>query len=158
MKKKAKKTKATPQDAELILKLYDLRREATLRKARDFMAIQFWPQNYDEFKAVAAAFGSEQNAWFRMVWTYWDMACAMALNGAINEDLFFKCGGEPYFIYAKFKQFIEPLRKELDNPEFMANIEQMATKSPEARQRVKRIEQRIQTRLAPAAAKAKGAA
>jgi hypothetical protein len=159
MKKKAKRTpKATPQDAELILKLYDLRREATMRKGRDFMLIQFWPQNYDEFKAVATNLGSEQNALFRMAWTYWDMACAMVLSGAINEDLFYKCCGEAYFLYAKFKQFIEPLRKEVNNPDFMANIEEMATKSPEARQRVKRIEERIRTRLAPAAAKARGAA
>ncbi|HEY6249373.1 MAG TPA: hypothetical protein VI685_05400, partial [Candidatus Angelobacter sp.] len=107
MAKKAKKSKATAQDADLILKLYDLRREAVLRKARDFMAAQFWPQNYGEFKAVISAFGTEQNAWLRQVWTYWDMACAIVLSGAINEDLFCKANGEPFFLYAKFKPYIE---------------------------------------------------
>jgi hypothetical protein len=131
MAKKKRKSKATPTDAELILKLYDLRREATLRKARDFMATQFWPQNYGEFRAVAMAFGAEHNGWFRQVWTYWDMACALVLNGTINEDLFFKTNGEPYFFYAKFKPYIEQARKELNHPEFMAHIEELANKSPE---------------------------
>ena len=90
MAKQGKGSKVTAQDAELILKLYDLRREPTMRKARNFMAAEFWPQNYDQFKAVVYAFGTEQNAWLRQVWTYWDMAAAMVLKGAINEDLFFE--------------------------------------------------------------------
>lgn len=89
-----------------------------MRKARDFMTAQFWPQSFGEFKAVAVSFGTEQNAWFRQVWTYWDMACALVLSGAIDEDLFFKTNGEPYFLYAKFKLFIEPLRKEINKPSF----------------------------------------
>lgn len=145
---KAKKLKATAQDAELILKLYDLRREAVIRKARDFMTTQFWPQNYGEFKAVVFAFGTEQNAWFRQVWTYWDMACALVLSGAINENLFLKTNGEPYFLYAKYKAFIEPIRKELNSPEFMSHIEALANRSPEAKERVKRLEARIQARAA----------
>ncbi|HEY6970882.1 MAG TPA: hypothetical protein VJA94_16855 [Candidatus Angelobacter sp.] len=153
----AKKSKATHHDADLILKLYDLRREATMRKARDFMAAQFWPQSFGEFKAVAVSFGTEQNAWFRQVWTYWDMACAMVLAGAIDEDLFFQTNGEPYFFYAKFKPFIEPLRKEINNPDFMANSEKLVTGSAQGRERVKQLEARIQGRMAQMAA-AKSAA
>lgn len=153
----AKKSKATHHDADLILKLYDLRREATMRKARDFMATQFWPQTFGEFKAVAVSFGTEQNAWFRQVWTYWDMACAMVLAGAIDEGLFFQTNGEPYFFYAKFKPFIEPLRKEINNPDFMANTEKLVTRSPQGRERVKQLEARIQGRMAQIAA-AKSAA
>lgn len=157
MAKKARKSKATAQDAELILKLYDLRRETVIRKARDFMTSQFWPQNYGEFKAVVFAFGTEQNAWLRQVWTYWDMACAMVLNGTINEDLFFKTNGEPFFLYAKFKPFVEQIRKDLNGPEFMANIEELANKTAEAKERVKRLEARIAARAAQmAAAKAAG--
>src|SRR5215510_1315511 len=154
MAKKTKKSKATPTDADLILKLYDLRREPTMRKARDFMATQFWPQSFEGFKAVAASFGTEPNAWFRQVWTYWDMACAMVLSGAINEDLFFKTNGEPYFYYAKFHSFIEQTRKELNSPEFMAHMEELCNKTPEARERVKRLEARIQARFTQIAAKA----
>ncbi len=157
MPKKTKRSKATPKDADLILKLYDLRREPTMRKARDFMAAQFWPQNYAEFKAVTFAFGTEQNGWFRQVWTYWDMAAAMVLHGAIDEGLFFTCNGEPYFYYAKFKSFIEQTRKDLNSPEFMAHIEELANKTPESRDRIKRLEARIQGRAAQIAA-AKAAA
>lgn len=152
MAKKTKRSKATPKDADLILKLYDLRREATIRKARDYMAIQFWPQNYDDFKAVALAFGTEQNAWFRQVWTYWDMAAAMVLQGAIDGDLFFTCNGEPYFYYAKFKPFLEQFRKEMNSPEFMAHIEELANKTPEAKDRIKRLEARFRARAAQTAA------
>jgi hypothetical protein len=152
MAKKTRKPKATPTDADLILKLYDLRREPTLRKARDFMATQFWPQNYGEFRAVAMALGTEHNAWFRQVWSYWDMACALVLNGTINEDLFFKTNAEPYFFYAKFKPYIEHVRKELNHPEFMAHTEELATKSPEARERVERLEAQIRARTSQNAA------
>lgn len=148
MAKQGKSSKATAQDAELILKLYDLRREPTMRKARDFMATQFWPQNYDQFKAVVSAFGTEQNAWLRQVWTYWDMAAAMVLKGAINEDLFFETSGEPYFYYAKFKPFIDQTRKDFNSPEFMANIETLVNKTPQAKDRVKRLEARIKARAA----------
>jgi hypothetical protein len=157
MAKRAKRSKSTPKDADLILKLYELRREPTMRKARDFMATQFWPQNFEEFKPVAVAFGSEQNSWFRQVWTYWDMAAAMVLHGAIDEDLFFKCNGEPYFYYAKFKSFIEPTRKELNFPDFMIHLEELARRTPQARERVKWLEGRIQARAAQIAA-AKAAA
>jgi hypothetical protein len=157
MAKKTKRSKATPKDADLILKLYDLRREPTMRKARDFMATQFWPQSYGEFKAVGLAFGTEQNAWFRQAWTYWEMAAALVLHGALDEQLFFKCNGEPYFYYAKFKPFIEQFRKDLNAPEFMAYIEELANKTPEAKTRVKQLEARIQARAAQmAAAKAAG--
>jgi hypothetical protein len=144
MAKQTKRSKATPKDADLILKLYDLRREATMRKARDFMGAQFWPRSYDEFKAVGLAFGSEQNAWFRQALTYWEMAAALVLHGALDEQLFFKCNGEPYFYYAKFKPFIEQFRKDMNALEFMANIEELAHKTPEAKNRIKQMEGRIQ--------------
>jgi hypothetical protein len=155
MAKKSRKATATPTDAELILKLYDLRREAVIRKARDFMTMQFWPQSYDEFKAVVFNFGTEQNAWFRQVWTYWDMACAIVLSGAINENLFFQTCGEPYFLYAKFKPFIAQTRKDVGNPDFMARMEELVNKSPEGRERIKQLEARIKARAAQMAATAK---
>lgn len=157
MAKKTRKSKATAQDAGLILKLYNLRREPVLRKARDFMTAQFWPQNYGEFIAVLSAFGTEQNAWFRQVWTYWDMACALVVAGTIDEELFTKTNGEPYFLYAKFKPYIEQARKDLNSPEFMSHVEALAKGSAAAKDRVKRLEARIAARAAQIAA-AKAAA
>ena len=154
MAKKNRRSTASAKDAELILKLYNLRREAVIRKARDFLITQFWPQSYDDFKPLVASFGSEQNAWLRQVWTYWDMACTMVLTGVINEELFFDTCAEPYFLYAKFKPFIEQTRKDFNNPDFMVHIEALANKTPRARERVKRLEARIKMRTQMATAKA----
>ena len=87
--------KAKAEDAKLILKIYDLRREPVMRVARKFAVSDFWPQNYEEFKAVVTGYGTEQNAWFRQVLTYWNMVAAMVLRGAVNEQLFFETNNEP---------------------------------------------------------------
>ena len=80
----SKGKKATAQDAQVLIQLYDLRREATMRKARDFVIGQFWPSSYKEFESVMNSFGSEQNAYCRQVLTYWDMAAAMVLEGYLK--------------------------------------------------------------------------
>src|SRR5271168_1148672 len=95
--------KATAHDAQLIMKLYDLRREAEMRKARHWFGVEFWPQNADDVLKVANAFPSQENAWMRQVGGYWDMAAALVLHGALSEDLFVQPGisGEMFFIFAK---------------------------------------------------------
>jgi hypothetical protein len=74
--------KAKAEDAQVILQLYDLRREPVMRAARKYVVSEFWPQNYDEFKAVITGYGTEPNAWFRQVLTYLNMAAALVLRGA----------------------------------------------------------------------------
>lgn len=137
---------ATAHDAEVLIKLYDLRREPVMRKARHFMVVEFWPQSYEEFKALFANFGSEQNGWARQVLSYWDMAAAMVLQGAVHEELFFKTNGEPYFLYVKFRPFMEQLRKDF-NPEFMSHIDELANGSHAARERVQRLTESLAARL-----------
>lgn len=144
----ASKGKPTATDSHLILQLYDLRREAVMRKARAFLTTEFWPSSYDEFKAIAMAFGTEHNAYFRQVFSYWDMVAAMVLAGTINEDLFFQTTGEPYFYWAKYKDFVPQSRKEFGNPDFLQHIEKLANKSAQAKERVKRIETMLKTRFA----------
>src|SRR5205823_3622715 len=103
--------KATAQDAQILMQLYDLRREPVMRKARDFVIGQFSPSTYEEFQSVMSSFGSEQNAYARQALTYWDMAAAMVLEGALHEGLFFKCNGELHFLFAKFGHYLPRLRK-----------------------------------------------
>ncbi len=148
--------KATAHDAQVLMQLYDLRRETTMRKARDFVTTQFWPSTHEEFAALMNGFGSEHNAYARQALTYWDMAAAMVLEGSVHEGLFFKCNGELHFLFAKFGHYLPQLRKESGNPEFLANFEKLATKSPEAKARVKRIHEMLKARVA-AAAKAQAA-
>src|SRR5512146_1476675 len=146
----AKGKKASAQDAQLIMQLYDLRREPVMRVARKFMVSEFWPRNYDEFKAVLTGYGTDQNAYLRQALTYWDMAAAMVLAGTINEDLFFATNGEPYFLWTKFGEYMPQARKDFANPEFVLNLEKLAQR-PQGRQRVKALQARIAARRAQAA-------
>jgi len=148
----AKKPNAS--DAQLILQLYNLRREPVMRVARKFMTAEFWPQNYEEFKSVLTAYGTEPNAWFRQVLTYWNMVAAMVLRGTLNEDLFFDCNGEPYFLWAKFGEYIPQARKDQVDPEFLSHLEKLTSK-PAAKKRIKGLQERIAARRAQAAAAAK---
>ncbi len=135
-----KKGKATPADAELILKLYDLRREATMREARDFIGLGFWPQSVEEIMAVATAAGTDENRFFRQVLGYWETAASLVAHGALNADLFDSCEGEMYFVFAKFRPHLAKLRKELGQPTFLQNVEAVAERNPE---RIKAISARV---------------
>jgi hypothetical protein len=139
--------KATAQDAQIIMQLYDLRREPVMRAARKFMVSEFWPQSYDEFKAVLTGYGTEQNAYLRQVLTYWDMAATMVLQGAVSEELFFQANTEPYFLFTKFGSFLPQARKDFLNPEFALNLEKLANR-PAAKNRIKELSARLQARRA----------
>jgi hypothetical protein len=151
----AKAKKATAQDAQVIMQLYDLRREPVMRAARKYMVSEFWPGNYDEFKAVLTGYGTDHNAYMRQVLTYWDMAASMVLSGAVHEDLFFDCNSEPYFLWAKFGEYMPQARNDFANPEFALRLEKLV-KKPQAQRRVKGLQARIAPRRAQAAAKASG--
>jgi hypothetical protein len=140
--------KATPQDAHLILKLYDLRREAELRKARHWFTVDFWPQSADELVKVVSAFGSQENAWIRQVGSYWDMAAAFVLQGALNEELFLQpgCSGEMFFIFGKIYPFLKEYREKTNSPEAFQNIEKVATGSKIARRRLDRVLKNVANR------------
>jgi hypothetical protein len=144
--------KATAHDAQVLMQLYDLRREPVMRKARDFVIGQFWPLTYEDFQTVMGGFGSEQNAYLRQALTYWDMAAAMVLEGAVHEGLFLKCNGELHFLFAKFGHYLPQLRKDSANPEFLINFEKLATKSAEGKARIKRIQELFKKRAAVAKA------
>ena len=73
--------KATAKDAQLILQLYDLRREVELRKARSWWLGEFWPNGADDFMKVAYTMGTQENNWLRQVPSYWSMAASFVLEG-----------------------------------------------------------------------------
>ena len=150
-----KQTKATNADAQIVLQLYDFRREAEMRKAREFVA-NFWPQSADDIINLAMSFGSKENAWMRQVFTYWDMAACLALRGAIHPGLAFDTLGEMWFVYAKVKPFLKEYRQKMGVPESFANIEKFIESTPEGRQRLKLMQERL-ARFRDRAAKAKAA-
>jgi hypothetical protein len=108
---------ATPADAEIILKLYELRTEPLMRQARAWMTGEFWPNTAEEFFAVAYNPGDPHNAFFRQVTTYWEMGAAMVLHGAVSAELFVDCNGEGFFLLAKFAHILDPIREKM--PMFM---------------------------------------
>lgn len=150
--------KATPHDAQVIMKLYDLRREAEMRKARNWFTVEFWPLNADDFVKVANAFPSQENAWMRQVGGYWDMAASMVLHGAVNQELFLQPGisGEMFFIFAKIHPFLKEIREKMNNPDAFANIEKVATGSKLARKRLERVSKNVENRRKAMAKPAKG--
>lgn len=136
---------ATAQDAELILKLYDLRRDETLRKARNFMFFDFFPQSAGDIKAL---FGNpdlaQQNAYFRQASTYWDMAAALVNFGTIDKELFFNTNGEFFAIWAKIGDFVPELR-ETFGPQYMVNLEKLVASHPTGAQRTEMMKARFKT-------------
>ena len=104
---------ATPADAEIILKLYELRTEVEMRQARAWMTGQWWPATAEEFFSVAQNPASEHNAWFRQVSTYWEMAAALVLHGAVSAELFVDCNGEGFFLLAKFAHILPEIREKM---------------------------------------------
>ena len=121
--------KSTPtyDDAQLILKLYDLRREETLRTARKWMgaAPQFTSrQNW----LTLCPPGSDENAYYRMVVTYWDMASSFVVNGVLNAELFYKSNNiELLFVWEKIRILVPELREVQKNTTVARNLEQVAT-------------------------------
>lgn len=124
---------ATPADAEIILKLYELRTETEMRKARSWMTGEFWPATVDDFFAVASNPGNPHSAWFRQVITYWEMAAAMVLHGAVSADLFVDCNAEGFFLLAKFSHILDEIRQK--NPGFLGKTSELVNRFPSAASR-----------------------
>jgi hypothetical protein len=142
-------TKATATDAEVILKLYDLRRETEIRKARNWWLTQFWPESAEEIMKIGQNLGSQENNWLRQVGGYWEMAASLAVHGAVNTDLFLEpsFSGEMFFFYAKFKPFLKELREKMQAPTMFRNVETLINSSPAAQEFLKGTENRIAMRM-----------
>ncbi len=138
-----KKKKATAADAELILKLYELRREPEMRKARNTEFSEFWPETVEDLLNVTRAYGTDMNRYLRQVIGYWDMACALVLHGALDEDLFFDCSHEMYPLFAKIHPFINGFREATGTPDAFANLENLIMGNERSRERLARVEERL---------------
>jgi hypothetical protein len=149
----AKSRKATATDADICMKLYELRREAEMRKARNFVNFQFHSRGVNDVLELMQATGTKENAWARQVFSFWENAASLVLNDIVHPGLFFAWNGEMVFVYAKFKPFLKELRQKMENPAFLAGVEKVVSNSPEMRKRV----DMIQKRLAKMAEKAQAA-
>lgn len=123
---------ATQNDAELILKLYELRREPVMREARKFVVADFNPGNEAELLAVQRGMGTEQNAWWRQAITYWEMASTLCLHGALDTELYFDANMEVIATYTKFYE----LYKQATGADFMPQTAKLIARTESAQKRV----------------------
>jgi hypothetical protein len=129
-------------DAETILKLYELRTEATMREARKFVS-SFNPANFDEVAALQRnETEPEKNAYWRQVLTYWDMAAALVMHDALDVGLFVDTNGEPFHLYAKFQPFHEDFKRTFGRP-FMPHVALMVQTHLAARERYEAMLKRL---------------
>jgi hypothetical protein len=131
-------------EANLLLKLYELRREETMRKARDWYFLEFNPASIDDVKA---ALFSPQSGYLRMVMSYWDMAAALVNHGAINMNLFNETNGEHLGVFAKVEPLLSEVRG-LFGPQALVNLEKLIDATPGARERMPGIRERAKAVLA----------
>jgi hypothetical protein len=132
----------------LILKLYDLRREHTMREARGWFARSFNPTTVED---VLDAVGGSNSAFFRMATSYWDMAAALVLNGAIDEQMFNDANGEHVVVFAKLEPYLAEYRARSGNPMYLAHLEKLVMSVPDAKERLAWLRDRFKRMAAQAA-------
>ena len=142
------------EDANLILKLYELRREEVMRKARNWYIQEFNPESFQELSDVMM---SDKSAYFRMVATYWDMAASFVNHGAIDEQMFVDANMEHVVVFAKIEPFIAEARSTFSVPTYLENLEKLVMRRPNARELMASLRERFKqfaAMRAEAAAKA----
>jgi hypothetical protein len=138
-------------DADLILKLYDLRRETVMREARNWF-FTFNPTSASEY--MEAMMG-EHSGHARMVISYWDMAASLVNNGAIDEQMFNDANGEHLFVFAKIEPVLEEIRQATNQPDFLRNFETLVRRIPDNKEKLAGMRERIKMIQAMMAERAK---
>jgi hypothetical protein len=148
------------EDVNIILRLYELRREETMRKARDWFLTDFNPESTQDLLAVMVG---KDNAPYRMVSSYWDMAAAFVNHGSVDEQLFNDIHFEHIAVYAKIQPFLAEFRALTHAPYYLTHLEQLVMRMPDAEERLATMRRFMKRRLeaksniAPAAANAPAA-
>lgn len=115
-------SEATFEQANLQIKLYDLRREARLREAREWFSDHFHPQTLDDVMKICPP-GTRENAHMRQVLTYWEMFASMSNRGLLNEDLLFENASEEWAVFQQTKPVLAGWREMFGNRKFLGNLE-----------------------------------
>lgn len=116
---------ATYEDVNLVLKLYEMRREEKMRAARSWFATNFLPAGMEELMKVAPP-GSDENAYFRQVVSYWEMVASFITQGVLHQELFFQSGTEMLLTYTRIKQVLPLMREMYKNPHAFTNLEKVS--------------------------------
>jgi hypothetical protein len=133
-------------DADLLLKIYDLRREPVLRESRDALTRDFWPRNADEALAVLRPDHPLNRQW-RQVVGYWEMVYSMARHGVIHGDFLLESNGEGLFLFARVESYLPALRA-ASSPRTLRNTEWVATETSMGRTLLEYFRKRVTDILA----------
>jgi hypothetical protein len=133
------------QDADIILRLYEMRREAVMRDSRKSITMEWWPRNYDEVLAITKT-DHPMNAAFRQMATYWEMVYGLAKHGIVNADFLMESNAEGLFLYAKIAPYLEQLRKDYF-PMVFQNAEWIATNSERGKMAFTMLTARVEQAL-----------
>src|SRR5436189_2059671 len=117
---------ATYEDANLILRLYELRREEKMRVAREWFMRNYRAKSLEEAMQIIPM-GSQENAYFRMVASYWEMAASFVTSGVLNQDLFFESNGELLLVWERVKAILPAFRAMTKNPDSWKNLEKLGS-------------------------------
>jgi hypothetical protein len=131
------------RQAELVVKLYELRREPVMRQARGYIGGAFLPASADEMVALVAS-GKQEGTYILQVFGYWDMVAAFALHGALDPALLYDVCQEMYFQYAKIQPHLADFREKMNLPEWMRNIERVVEGSAEGRARLQIMRRNVE--------------
>jgi hypothetical protein len=137
---------ATAADGELILKLYELRREPRMRQARQWVMHEFNPKTLEELLALQRDFGSDHNQMWRQVIGYWEMAAALVIHGALDRELFLKANGENLFMVAKFGRLNEEYARSAGNDGFMPQMSALVSGHEPSRRRMEALRELLESR------------
>ena len=116
---------ATYDDANLLLRLFELRREEKIRQARAWFNRNFKAANLEEFQKLCPT-GSDENAYYRMVASYWDMASSFVTSGVLHRELFAQNSRELLFVWERIRDIVPLLRDSYKNPKYLKNLETVA--------------------------------
>jgi hypothetical protein len=128
------------ESAQLILKLYDLRREPVLREARNWFIREF---HADTLEDVKAALATEHNAHFRMVIGYWEMAASLVTHGAVDRQMFLQANGEIIATFSKIFHLLDEIRAISPQPGLAKNLEEVVMSVPDVEERLKSLRERF---------------
>ncbi|HKA37865.1 MAG TPA: hypothetical protein VKH43_13660 [Thermoanaerobaculia bacterium] len=132
----------TYDDAHLVLKLYELRRDEKLRTAREWFVGRFFPRSGADIETLYAAPGNE-NVYFRMVTSYWDMAASFVVRGVLNADLLLDSAGEMVLVWAKLEEHVGQIRGKIVSTAFLSNLERVMQSSAYAREKLAAARQTV---------------
>jgi len=122
--------KPTHEQAQLHLQVFELRREARLRQARDWFFQNYFVNSFEEVMRIAP-FGSEAGTNVMMVTAYWEQACALLNYGLLHEDLFFETSGEFFGVWERVKATVPQGREMFKSKTFLAHLEKAAKRYEE---------------------------